>query len=409
MGYYISVPDDGNHHAVDRKAGVVTGIPDHYDLYYADKLWKLLPTVFRAQDTDDFNANGPLREMVNRLGAQAAILRRGIDRLWDDQSIETCDDWIIPYIGALLDVNLVSGLDARGQRLDVAKTIYYRRRKGTVAILEEIASDITGWDAKVVEFFRRLGRTRHGLDPPIGLASSGPDVASLQLAEGLIGGLTGPASAGSRICARFTARPKHTRRSTSSSTPLTSARPGKCRLVRNSATGVFLWRLPASRYPKTTPVESTKCPGQFTFDPTGREIPLYAVSVTSFGDAWTSPAEWQLPTPITPSLLEPVLAQDPAYPLYSVNDPNDNSVTSNALGVLRATYGEFKLIPACDFTTDPANLLTASFSAPAASAPRPSFLIDPARPAQGRRLDGSRPATGDVRLRVLLDDRRGAL
>jgi len=129
--------------------------------------------------------------MVNRIGAQAAIMRRSIDRMWDDQSIETCDDWLIPYIGALLDVNLVSGLDARGQRLDVAKTIYYRRRKGTLAILEEIAANITGWDAKVVEFFRRLGRTRHGLDPPIGLASAGPDVATLQLAEGLVGRLTG--------------------------------------------------------------------------------------------------------------------------------------------------------------------------------------------------------------------------
>jgi hypothetical protein len=102
--------------------------PDHYEVYYADKLWGLLPTVYRAEDTDQFGANGPLREMVNRIGAQAAILRRSIDRMWEDQSIETCDDWLIPYIGALLGVNLVSGLDARGQRLDVAKTIYYRRR-----------------------------------------------------------------------------------------------------------------------------------------------------------------------------------------------------------------------------------------------------------------------------------------
>src|ERR1700730_17987300 len=152
--------------------------PDHYEVYYADKLWGLLPTVYRAEDTDQFGANGPLREMVNRIGAQAAILRRSIDRMWEDQSIETCDDWVIPYIGDLLATNLVANLDAPGQRLDVAKTIYYRRRKGTLAILEEIATDITGWEAKVVEFFRRLGRTRHGLDPPIGLAFSADDVTS---------------------------------------------------------------------------------------------------------------------------------------------------------------------------------------------------------------------------------------
>src|SRR5215472_2294047 len=129
---------------------------DQYQSYYQDKLWKLLPAIYRAQDTDELNLNGPLREMVNRIGAQAAILRRSVDRLWEDQSIETCDDWVIPYIGDLLATNLVANLDARNQRLDVAKTIYYPRRKGTVALLEELAKDITGWDTKVVEFFRRL-------------------------------------------------------------------------------------------------------------------------------------------------------------------------------------------------------------------------------------------------------------
>src|SRR3989441_9954715 len=130
---------------------------DNYEIYYADKLWNLLPAIYRTLDTDTYDSNGPLREMVNRIGKQAAIVRRGIDRLWEDQSIETCDDWVISYIADLLATNLVASLDARGQRLDTAKTIYYRRRKGTVAILEEIASDITGWDAKVVEVFRRLG------------------------------------------------------------------------------------------------------------------------------------------------------------------------------------------------------------------------------------------------------------
>src|SRR6266567_2679488 len=95
------------------------------------------------------------------------------------------------YNADLLATNLVASLDARGQRLDVANTIYYRRRKGTVAILEEIAFDITGWNARVVEFFRRLGRTRHNLDPKIGRQSiTDPDVRTLQLGEGLVGNFT---------------------------------------------------------------------------------------------------------------------------------------------------------------------------------------------------------------------------
>jgi len=60
---------------------------DHYQIYYQDKLWNLLPGIYRALDTASFVIPGPLREMVNRIGAQAAILRRSIDRLWEDQSI----------------------------------------------------------------------------------------------------------------------------------------------------------------------------------------------------------------------------------------------------------------------------------------------------------------------------------
>src|SRR5262249_12697453 len=131
---------------------------DHYQVYYADKLWNLLPEIYRTLDSDTFGVKGPLRELVDRIGVQAAILRRSIDRLWEDQSVESCDDWVVPYTGDLLATNLVASLDGRGQRLDVANTIYYRRRKGTLAILEEIATDITGWDARAVEFFRRIGR-----------------------------------------------------------------------------------------------------------------------------------------------------------------------------------------------------------------------------------------------------------
>src|SRR5712692_4852701 len=157
---------------------------DHYETYYADKLWGLLPAIYRSEDSAVFGAKGPLREIVDRIGAQAATLRRSVDRLWEDQSIETCDDWVIPYIADLLATNLVNSLNARGQRIDVAKTIYYRRRKGTLAVLEEIAANITGWDARVVEFFRRLGRTRHNLDPAIETPAQSSDQPAQALATG---------------------------------------------------------------------------------------------------------------------------------------------------------------------------------------------------------------------------------
>ena len=59
---------------------------DRYEIYYADRLWNLLPEIYRIAD----DADGALRELCARIGAQMAVVRRSIDRLWDDQSIETC-------------------------------------------------------------------------------------------------------------------------------------------------------------------------------------------------------------------------------------------------------------------------------------------------------------------------------
>ncbi len=135
-----------------------------YQRYYAEKLWELIPAVYRHEDGLG-DKRGVLRALIEMIAQQAALLRKSNDRLWDDQFIELCDDWAVPYIGDLVGTRLISALNARARRIDVAKTIYYRRRKGTLRILEELISDITDWEGTVVENFRRLGRTRHGLDP----------------------------------------------------------------------------------------------------------------------------------------------------------------------------------------------------------------------------------------------------
>ncbi|SEO03692.1 hypothetical protein SAMN05216404_11082 [Nitrosospira multiformis] len=308
---------------------------DHYDVYYADKLWNLLPAIYRSLDSDEFSGNGPLRELVNRIGAQAAILRRSIDRAWEDQSIETCDDWVIPYIGDLLATNLVSNLDSRAQRLDVAKTIYYRRRKGTLALLEELAFDVTGWDAKVVEFFRRMGRTRHGLDPQIGwVEKAGDGTDKLQQAEGLAGRLTR-----SQIGGTASLRNNYGSSKTGSAfdeffhTP--DFRPGRGKTGWHDIphVGVFLWRLKSFDLPPTTPVAVTNpptCAGWFTFDPTGRSISLFADASRKseqYGNRWISPAEEQLPGPISQALYDANTKASPdakAIELY----PNSLTVLS---------------------------------------------------------------------------------
>ena len=128
---------------------------DHFDRSFAERLWEMLPEHYREQD-GLASPPGVLRGFVEVLAQQAATLRRSNDRLWDDQFIDLCSEWAVPYIGELVATRLVSALDLRARRVDVAKTIYYRRRAGTPRILEELIADITGWEGKLVEEFRRL-------------------------------------------------------------------------------------------------------------------------------------------------------------------------------------------------------------------------------------------------------------
>jgi hypothetical protein len=307
----------------------VTEVDDGYDTYYAQRLWQLLPAVYRTADTDSFDAPGPLRELINRIGAQVAVVRRSMDQLWADQSIETCDDWVIPYIGDLLGTNLVSNLDARAQRLDVAKTIHYRRRKGTVEILEELALDVTGWTAHVVEGFRRLARTRHGLDPAVGPAAfpqaSAADVAQMLQIESLTGLLTGGLAGGlADLRSRHGALLANTAFDESFHTADFRAGQGTLGHFGIAKLVMFLWRLTSFPVQAGTPVAVAGCPGQYVFDPTGRQIPLFLPAPPvpdDFAESWTPAREWQVPGPLTSSLETAITDQGtspppPARPPY---------------------------------------------------------------------------------------------
>lgn len=150
--------------------------------YDPKSLYNLLPAVYRERDAA---MNFPLRGLLELIGSQAALLDADIAQLYNNLFIETCADWVIPYIGDLVSNNLLFDSsriqnantaqtlfrDLQGQdlrppvavpvRADVAKTIYYRRRKATPRMLEELARDVTGWPAHVVEFFQHLGWTQN--------------------------------------------------------------------------------------------------------------------------------------------------------------------------------------------------------------------------------------------------------
>jgi hypothetical protein len=124
-----------------------------------DRLFQLLPAVYRIRDNT--HAGGELRALLAVLEEQLELLESDVERLYDDWFIETCQEWVVPYIGDLLGARgLVPVEGPFSQRGLVANTIAYRRGKGTAAVLEQLARDVTGWGAKAVEYFELLAATR---------------------------------------------------------------------------------------------------------------------------------------------------------------------------------------------------------------------------------------------------------
>ena len=121
----------------------------------ANQLYALLPAIYRTRDAQN---GGPLKALASVLAEQGAILEENIHQLYDDHFIETCAPWVIPYIGDLIGSNPIYEISAapRGTRAEVANTIGYRRRKGTLLALEQVAMDVSGRPAAAVEFFKRL-------------------------------------------------------------------------------------------------------------------------------------------------------------------------------------------------------------------------------------------------------------
>lgn len=126
----------------------------------AERLYALLPSVYRLRDREQGN---PLRDLVALIAQEFQALEEDIAQLHDDQFIETCADWAAPYIGDLVGYRALHGVvpQVASPRAEVANTIAYRRRKGTAAMLEQLACDVTGWPARAVEFFEQLATTQY--------------------------------------------------------------------------------------------------------------------------------------------------------------------------------------------------------------------------------------------------------
>jgi phage tail-like protein len=124
------------------------------------RLYDLLPAIYRIRDKEEGDI---VRALLSVIEKELQLVEGDIDQLYDNWFVETCAEWVVPYLGDLLGVGGLAPVEAGTftQRALVANTIGYRRRKGTAAMLEQLARDVSGWPARAVEFFQRLETSQY--------------------------------------------------------------------------------------------------------------------------------------------------------------------------------------------------------------------------------------------------------
>ncbi len=136
-------------------------------------LFERLPEIYRTRDFEQTPPN-QLRAYLAAIEGPLGALHENIAQLYEDLFIDTCDDWVIPYLADLLGTTHLKG-EPRTLRADVADTIALRRRKGTLGAIERLAVNLTGWACRGVEMRENLGWAQHlnhqrpdaGGEPPL--------------------------------------------------------------------------------------------------------------------------------------------------------------------------------------------------------------------------------------------------
>ncbi len=136
-----------------------------------DRLYELLPLIYRQQDALQ---GYPLRGLLQVISEQVTVVEDDLDQLYDNWFIETCQDWLVPYIGDLVGYQpeheagepfRAGAADQAREKIliprrEAAHTLHYRRRKGALALLEELGRSAAGWPTRAVEFYPLLAGTQ---------------------------------------------------------------------------------------------------------------------------------------------------------------------------------------------------------------------------------------------------------
>ncbi len=149
---------------------------------YSEQLYKLLPAVHQIRDS---RHGEPLRALLKIIGEQVGHVHADIEHLYENWFIETCDDWVVPYIADLVGFRsiddpgepgdaLASGIAELNRflfpRREVGNTVRLRRRKGTLSVLEDLAFNVANWSGRAVEFAQQAFTTAHPRFQSCGMA-----------------------------------------------------------------------------------------------------------------------------------------------------------------------------------------------------------------------------------------------
>ena len=279
-----------------------------------DRLYDLLPMIHRRRDAEQ---GWPLRALLGVIAEQVNLIEADIDRLYDNWFIETCEEWLVPYVGDLVGYRPVPEAGHPGDtatpedrarnrvltpRAEVANTVNFRRRKGALYLLELLAAGVAGWPARAVEFYPLLAMTQ-ALNHPWPARGALVDLrhgSPLDLLGGPFDSLA------HTIDVR---RPNSTRS------------PGRYNIP---GIGLFVWRLKTYSVTKTRAycLENVhdRC---FSFSALGNDAPLYTRHVAET-DPTTIAGEMNLPAPIRRRALElrpaPRVREAGANPAYYGED-----------------------------------------------------------------------------------------
>lgn len=258
-----------------------------------DRLYELLPVFYRMRDVE---RGEPLRALLQVIAEQVNVVEDDIAQLYDNWFIETCQDWVVPYVADLIGYRPVSEAGVAGDvstaegalrnkflvpRREVAATLRYRRRKGTLALLELLARDVAGWPSRAVEFYQLLSGSQH-LNHQRLTRARVLDLREGDALERLEGGFDSAAHT------------VNTRRLNS------NRRPGR-HAITNA--GIFVWRLKAHPVTHAQAFCIDRVRHHYTFSILGNDSPLFTKAVDE-PDATHVADEMNVPAPIRRRALD---------------------------------------------------------------------------------------------------------